>query len=154
MKLIIALVLISFLNTTAFSQKGDYKIMRESIIKLSCKTFDSLTVVETNLVLKNIDTNLIYKNVDIYYRDLGWSYYRLYLKTKDTVLIRNSIDSYLKANFLKPNSSATLWQLASLSFIIGECTTGKHFFEHYKSVTEKKYWREDEILSITKRCDN
>jgi hypothetical protein len=154
MKLIIALVLISFLNTTAFSQKGDYKIMRESITKLSCKTFDSLTVVETNLVLKNIDTNLIDKNVDIYYRDLGWSYYRLYLKTKDTVLIRNSIDSYLKANFLKPNSSATLWQLASLSCIIGECTTGKQFFEHYKSVTEKKYWREDEILSMTKRCDN
>ena len=154
MKLIIALTLISFLNTTAFSQKGDYKIMRESITNLSCKTFDSLTVVETNLVLKNTDTNLIYKNVDIYYSDLGWSYYRLYLKTKDTVFIRNSIDSYLKANFHKPNSSATLWQLASLSCIIGECTTGKHFFEHYKSVTEKKYWREDEILSMTKRCDN
>jgi hypothetical protein len=128
--------------------------MLESITKLSCKTFDSLTVVETNLVLKNIDTNLIYKNVDIYYSDLGWSYYRLYLKTKDTVLIRNSIDSYLKANFHKPNSSATLWQLASLSCIIGECTTGKQFFENYKSVTEKKYWREDEILSMTKRCDN
>jgi hypothetical protein len=113
-----------------------------------------LTVVETNLFLKNIDTNLFDKNVDIYYRDLGWSYYRLYLKTKDTVLIRNSIDSYLKANFHKPNSSATLWQLASLNCIIDECATGKQYYEKYKLVTEKKYWREDEIISMTKRCDN
>lgn len=154
MKLLIVLTLFSFLNSTAFSQKGDYKIVRENITKLSCKTFDSLTVAETNLVLKNMDTNLFDKNIDIYYRDLGWSYYRLYLYTKDTVLIRSSLDSYLKANFHNPNSSATLWQLAFLNCFIGDCSTGKQFFENYKSVTEKKYWREDEIISMTKRCDN
>ena len=154
MKLTLALILTSFLHTTTFSQKSDYKIMRESITRLSCKTFDSLTVAETNHILKNIDTNLFDKNIDIYYRDLGWSYYRLYLYTKDTVLIRSSLDSYLKANFHNPNSSATLWQLASLNCILGECSIGKLFFENYKSVTEKKYWREEEIISMTKRCDN
>ncbi len=154
MKLTIALIILSFLNTAAFSQKGDYKIMRESITKLSCKTFDSLTIVETNLLLKNIDTILFDKNVDLYYRDLGWSYYRLYLYTKDTLLIRNSIDNYLKANFHKPNDPSTLWELFHLNYLIRECSKGKQFLEKFKSVTEKQYWREDQINLITKHCDN
>lgn len=154
MKLTIALIIVSFLTTPAFSQKGDYKIVRDSITKLSCKTFDSLTIVETNLVLKNIDTTMLDKNVDIYYRDLGWSYYRLYLFTKDTVLIRNSIDSYLKANFHKPYDSSTLWELAHLNYIIRECSTGKQFIEQFKAVTEKQYWREDQINLMKNRCDN
>jgi hypothetical protein len=154
MKITLALLVVSFLNTIAFSQKGDYKIMRDSITKLSCKTFDSLTIVQTNLDLKNIDMDLFDKNVDIYYRDLGWSYYRLYLYTKDTVLIRNSIDSYLKANFQKPNDPSTLWELFHLNYIIRECSKGKQFLEKFKSVTEKQYWREEQINLITKRCDN
>jgi len=154
MKIILALLVVSFLNTIAFSQKDDYKIMRDSITKLSCKTFDSLTIVQTNLDLKNIDMDLFDKNVDIYYRDLGWSYYRLYLYTKDTVLIRNSIDSYLKANFHKPNDPSTLWELFHLNYIIRECSKGKQFLEKFKSVTEKQYWREEQINLITKRCDN
>jgi hypothetical protein len=131
MKLIIALIIVSFLNTTAFSQKSDYKIVRDSITKLSCKTFDSLTVVETNAVLKNIDTTMLDKNVALYYRDLGWSYYRVYLFTKDTVLIRNSIDCYLQANFHKPHDPSTLWELAHLNYIIRECSTGKQFIEQF-----------------------
>jgi hypothetical protein len=153
MKLTTTLFLL-FYNAFAFSQKGDYKIMRDSITKLSCKNFDSLTVAQANLELTKLDTNLFDKNVDLYYRDLGWSYYRLYLHTKDTALIRNSIDSYLKANFHKPNDPSTLWELFHLNYIIRECSKGKQFLEKFKSVTEKQYWREDQINLITKHCDN
>jgi len=154
MKLTITLFLLLVSNAFAISQKGDYKTVRESITKLSCKTVDSLTVVKTNLELIKLDTNLFDKNVDLYYRDLGWSYYRLHLYTKDTDLIRKSIDSYLKANFHKPNDPSTLWELAHLNYIIQECSTGLQFLEKFKSVTEKQYWREDQIKLMTKRCDN
>ena len=154
MKLTIVLSLLFFLNTTSFSQKGDYKIMRDSITKLSCKTFDSLTIVLTNIELKNIDTNLYDKNVELYYQDLGWSYYRLYLYTKDTALIRNSIECYKNGNFHKPNASTTFWQLAHLNYLLGDCETGKYYVDKFKEVTEKQYWREEQIKLITKRCDN
>jgi hypothetical protein len=152
MKLIITLFSFLLYSEFAFSQKGDYKTARDSITKLSCKTFDSLTVAQTNLALIKIDTNLFNKNLDLYYRDLGWSYYRLHLHTKDTVLIRKSIDAYLKANLHKPNDPSTLWELAHLNYIIKECVTGKQFLEKFKSVTEKQYWREDQIKLITKHC--
>ena len=152
MKFTTTLFLLLFSSAFAFSQKGDYKTMRDSITKLSCKPFDSLTVVQTNLELIKIDTNLFDKNLDLFFQDLGWSYYRLYLHTKDTVLIRNSIDAYSKANLHKPNDPSTLWELAHLNYIIKECLTGKQFLEKFKSVTEKQYWREDQIKLMTKRC--
>lgn len=154
MKITLIFLAFFFLKTLAFSQKKDYKIMRDSITKLSCKPIDSSTVSQTNLELKEIDINLFDQNVDLYYKDLGWSYYRLYLYAKDTSLIRNAINSYLNANTCKPNNSSTLWMLTHLNYMLRECEMGKFFLEKFKSVTAKEYWREEQIKLITKQCSN
>ncbi len=52
-----------------------------------------LITVQSISELTSIDTNLLDQNVDLYYRDLGWGCYRLYLYTKDTILIRKSFDN-------------------------------------------------------------
>lgn len=128
--------------------------MRDSIPKLSCKPTDSLTVIRTNLELRNIDTNLIDKNLDLYYSDFGWSYYRLYLFTKDSTLVRKSIENYLKADYHRPNGSGTYWQLSFLYYLLRDCDKGKYYLEKFKSVTDKQYWREDQIKLMTKDCKN
>lgn len=154
MKYTIALFTLILIGTTAYSQKCDYKVMRDSIPKLSCKPTDSLTVIQTNLELRNIDTNLIDKNLDLYYSDFGWSYYRLYLFTKDTTLVRKSIENYLKADYHRPNGSGTYWQLSFLYYLLRDCDKGKYYLEKFKSVTDKQYWREDQIKLMTKDCKN
>lgn len=154
MKFILSLLTLIVISTTGYSQKCDYKIMRDSIPKLSCKPKDSLTVAETNLKLRNIDTNLIGNNLDLYYSDLGWSYYRLYLFNKDTTLIRKSLENYIKADYHKPNGSVTYWQLSFLYYLLGDCSKGKFYLEKFKSVTDKQFWREDQIKLITKDCTN
>lgn len=126
--------------------------MRSGMPKLSCKPTDSLTVAETNLALRTIDTNLIDSNLDLYYRDLGWSYYRLYLFNKDTSFITKSIENYKKADYLKPNSSVTYWQLSFLYYLLADCKSGKYYLEKYKNVTERQYWHEDQIKRMIKDC--
>ena len=153
-KLIIVFSISFFFNVNVFSQKGDYKIMRDTLIKLSCKAFDSLVIVQSISELTSIDTNLLDQNVDLYYRDLGWGYYRLYLYTKDTTLIRKSIESYNKAKYHKPKDSTTFWELAHLHYILEDCETGKYYLDQFKKITEKQFWREDQIKLITKRCHN
>jgi hypothetical protein len=153
MKFTTTLFLLLFSSAFAFSQKGDYKTMRENITKLSCKPFDSLTVVQTNLELIKIDTTLFDKNLDLYFQDLGWSYYRLFLHTKDTVLIQNSIDAYLKADLHKSNDPSTLWELAHLNYIIKECLTGKQFLEKFKKKTKIQN-EEKKKTQIQKICPN
>ncbi len=153
-KLIIVLSISFFFNVNVFSQKGDYKIMRDTLTKLSCKAFDSLVIVQSISELTSIDTNLLDQNEDLYYRDLGWGYYRLYLYIKDTALIRKSIECYNKAKYHKPNDSSTFWELAHLHYILEDCETGKYYLDQFKKITEKQFWREDQIKLITKRCDN
>ena len=128
--------------------------MRDSITKLSCKPTDSLTVAQTNVELRKIDTNRIDKNLDLYYSDLGWSYYRLYLFAKDTALLKQSIENYLKADAQKPNASVTYWQLAFLHYLFNDCDMGKYYLENFKRVTDKLYWREEQIKLMVKDCDH
>jgi hypothetical protein len=72
-KLIIVFSISFFFNVNVFCQKGDYKIMLDTLTKLSCKAFDSLVIEQSISELTSIDTNLLDQNEDLYYRDLGWA---------------------------------------------------------------------------------
>jgi hypothetical protein len=61
-KLIIGLSISFFFNVNVFSQKGDYKIMRDTLTKLSCKAFDSFVIEQSISELTSIDTNLLDQN--------------------------------------------------------------------------------------------
>lgn len=148
---IITLILIGF-NVNINAQKIDYKVLRDSLMRLSCKPTDSLTIFQSNVELQRIDTLLIDKNIDVYYSDLGWSYYRMYMINNDTSLLRTSIKSYTSANRYKPNNSSTYWQLAFLHYKLGDCIQGKYYLNKFKNVTDKLYWREEQIMRMTKNC--
>ncbi len=70
-------------SLTSSAQNNDYKIYRDSLTKLSCKPFDSLTVANTVNKLNQLDTNQFHKNLDLF----GWAYYRLFSHNKDTSFI-------------------------------------------------------------------
>ena len=105
---IITLLVFIFSGIQASGQNLDYKSIRDSLTQLSCGQVDSLTVVKTRTKLETVDTNLISSNIDIYYRDLGWCYYRLYLETKDISFIRMASDSYDKALSHNPRYATVL----------------------------------------------
>lgn len=52
---IITLILIGF-NVNINAQKIDYKVLRDSLMRLSCKPTDSLTIFQSNVELQRIDT--------------------------------------------------------------------------------------------------
>lgn len=154
MKSPLLLVFILICTSTVFAQKGDYKVLRDSITKLSCKPFDSITVAQANQDFKNLDISQFDTNLDVYYRDLAWSYYRLYMHNKDTTLLRYSIDAYKKADELKPDQMTTYWNMASNYFNLLDCETGRFYLNEYKRVADEKYWNEEQIKRMTMRCDD
>ena len=138
----------------ASGQHLDYKTFRDSLTQLSCGQVDSLTVVNTRTKLETVDTNLISSNIDIYYRDLGWCYYRLYLKTKDISFIRMASDSYEKALSHNPKYAAVLHdQFFFNYFFFKDCQKGKYYMALYKKVTPRKYWNKDEMKRLSNNCD-
>ena len=52
----------------------DYKVYRESQLKLSCTPQDSATIITKLFQLQLLDTTQFTKNMDDYYQDLGWAY--------------------------------------------------------------------------------
>jgi hypothetical protein len=149
------IILFAFLLCFAelHAQKLDYKIYRDSITKLSCKPQDSLTVARVNQELLSIDTMLFDQNMHIYYMDLAWSYYRLYLKNKDTSHLIQSTETYLKADFHDPNNSTIYWNLMFQYFLLLNCQKGYYYLERYLAVTDEEFIQREQIKLITKRCE-
>ncbi len=141
-------ILILLTCLTTFAQHRDYKIYRDSITKLSCKPFDSLTVAQTVYQLKNVDTTNFDSNLNLYYRNLAWSYFRLYLHTKDTLQVKNAIDNYLKVADINKD----FWNLSFCYFILNDCSNGNFYLKKYKDNTDKKYWKDEEIKRMTAKC--
>jgi hypothetical protein len=152
MKFLVILVLGICCATISHAQKYDYKILRDSLTRLSCKPTDSVTVAKVNRELLNIDTSLIDKNIHIYYSDLAWSYYRMYLFSKDTNQVRSSISNYKNSDFHKPNSAITYWQLAFLYLILEDCDKGLYYLERHIAVSEEEYLRHEQIQLLRDKC--
>jgi len=141
---------ISLISLTSFGQNYDYKKYRESLTKLSCKPFDSITVAETVEQLNQLDTNQFHENIDLYYHDLGWAYYRLYMINKDPIFIRHAIDNFTKQR----NPKRDYWNLAFCYFIIKDCVNGNKYLKMYRDNTDIEFWRpEEEIKRMTSKCE-
>ena len=152
MRILILCIIYFLFNSTTFSQGLDYKTVSDSLSTLSCGKVDSLTVTETRTRLENFDTTKITKNIHLYYRDLEWCYYRLYLVTKDTSYIYKCIDSNKKSLHSKSDFSPALWEISFCYYLLGDCKKGKYYLEKYKNSTDKNNWREEQIKRMTAKC--
>ena len=152
MKQLSALLLVFTFATFSYSQNLDYKLFRKGLTKLSCMPADSFSVVQACSELLSIDTSLFDKNLNLYYSDLGWSYYRLFLHTQDTTHIKSAIDYCLMSDYHKPGVSTTYWQLAFLYYLTKDCLKGRHYLEKYKRVTKKTYWQREQMKLMRKKC--
>jgi hypothetical protein len=136
-------------SNLTFSQNSDYKIYRNSLLKLSCKPFDSLTVAEKINDLIQLDTIQFSQNLDYYYNDLAWAYYRLYLHNKDTAFVRLAIHNYL----MQTNHSRDYWNLTFCYFIIKDCENGNLNLQLYIENTPIEFRQpEKEIEQLKKKC--
>ena len=54
----------------------------------------------------------------------------------------------------QPTVECDSWQLSFFYFILVDCETGRNYLDKFKKVTEKEFWKEDQIILITKRCND
>ncbi len=129
----------------------DYKVYRESQLKLSCTAQDSATIITKLMQLQLLDTTQFTKNMDAYYQDLGWAFYRAFPLYKDSILLQKSISSYLKQKELSSND---LWNIAFIYNRLNECDKGAEYLERYLRVTPSKIKRnnKEQIARMKKRC--
>ena len=129
----------------------DYKVYRESQLKLSCTPQDSATISTKLIQLQLLDTTQFTKNMDAYYQDLGWAFYRSFPLYKDSILLQKSISSYLKQKELSSND---LWNIAFIYYQLNECDKGADYLERYLHVTPSKIKRnnKEQIARMKKRC--
>lgn len=142
----IVLLIASF---TGQAQNRDYKAYRDSTNKLSCGPIDSITLGQITYWLERLDTTAFAKNMQLYYKDLGWAYYRKYMETKDTADMRKAATIYMH----RINESKNYWNLAFCLFHLGDCALANYYLQQYKNNTEKKYWQaKDQIDLMTAKC--
>jgi len=129
----------------------DYKVYRESQLKLSCTPQDSSTISTKLFQLQLLDTTQFTKNIDYYYQDLGWAFYRSFPLYKDSILLQKSISSYLKQKELSSND---LWNIAFTYYLLNECDKGADYLERYLRVTPSKIKRnkKEQIARMKKGC--
>jgi hypothetical protein len=129
----------------------DYKVYRDSQLKLSCTLQDSATISTKLIQLQLLDTTQFTKNMDAYYQDLGWAFYRAFPLYKDSILLQKSISSYLKQKELSSND---LWNIAFTYYLLNECDNGAEYLERYRRVTPSKIKRskKKQIARMKKRC--
>ena len=129
----------------------DYKVYRESQLKLSCTPQDSATISTKLMQLQLLDTTQFTKNMDAYYQDLGWAFYRAFPLYKDSILLQKSILSYLKQKELSSND---LWNIAFIYYLLNECEKGAEYLERYLHVTPSKIKRnkKEQIARMKKGC--
>ena len=129
----------------------DYKVYRESQLKLSCTPQDSATISTKLIQLQLLDTTQFMKNMDAYYQDLGWAFYRSFPLYKDSILLQKSISSYLKQKELSSND---LWNIAFSYYQLNECDKGAEYLERYRELTPPKIKRrkKQQIARMKKGC--
>ena len=134
------------------AQSNDYKTIRDRFLNPTCGQVDSSIVFQNHQALLNVNTDLYPINIDLYYSDLGFSFYRIYLISSDISQLKNSIDAYSLSNEKLPKQSYTLWQLSILNFFLGDCEQCKYFLKEYKAVTEANNWDIESIQGFNELC--
>lgn len=129
----------------------DYKVYRESQLKLSCTPQDSSAIITKLMQLQLLDTTQFTKNMDTYYKDLGWAFYRSFPLYKDSILLQKSISAYLKQKELSSND---LWNIAFIYYRMNECDKVADYLERYLRVTPSKIKRnnKEQIARMKKGC--
>lgn len=153
MKTIFVTIYIIAAFSNLSSQTHDYKVLRDSLTRISCKPSDSLTVLKANQELLSLDTTLIAENIHLYYKDLAWSYSRLFSWSKDTNHILQCIESYEKVNVLKPDLPSTYWELAYWFAILKNCEKSAFFLKQYIAVSEEYYIDYQQIKMLRAKCE-
>jgi hypothetical protein len=120
---------------------------------LSCTQVDSLQLAETRQRLEQYDTTKITENIHLYYKDLGWCYYRLYLTYKQDYYLTLSVQAYEKCVAHKPDYGPALWDLAFEYGLLKNCEKSRLFLEKYLTNTPLEYQqKEEQIKSLKGKC--
>ena len=135
------------------SQNHDYKTMRDSLTRLSCKPSDSLTIAKSNQELLSLDTSLITENIHLYYKDLAWSYSRLFNWSKDTTHVKKCIENLEKVSAHLPDSPSTYWELAFWHGFLKNCENSSFFLSKYIALSEEQYLNYEQIERLRAKCE-
>jgi hypothetical protein len=133
------------------AQTTDYKVYRKQNQHPTCTVLDSTIVNDVLSELLTLDTTPFTSNLDDYYQDLGMAYYQVFLSRKDTALLRNAIDTYLK---IKAPTDSDYWNMMHIHCMLGECQKGAYCLRLYRAATpvELQTPKEEEISRIQRKC--
>lgn len=146
------LFLLFFLGTSSFlkGQETDYKKVHDTLPKISLNDNKLLKKIVSHLL--NFDTSSIHKNIHLYYQDIGESYYKLYLNTKDTEYLNSAIHHFEISLFHKNNNSKVLYNISLCHYLLKQCESGSYYLEKYQSITPAKSRNTALLDSIPKCC--
>ena len=122
--LILFFILSCFLGHSQINYH-DYKARYE----ISCGWVDSVTLITTQALLDSIDRLTIVEGEGEFLFDKGWTYYRRYMKWKQTEDVQIAADAFEQA-WLKYGDVAALWNLGGMYTDI-DCKKAIEYTEAY-----------------------
>ncbi len=155
-KTILLLISILWMSIELYSQKIDYRDIRDNNMSLTCgPRIDSSDVYGSLRRLEALDTNQIGKNIHMYYEDLGICYWMASSKP-GTNYLQKAVDANRKALYHKPKSTRAMWDLAFGYARLNDCTKAKLYLGLYEKHTPKKYLGEShdkEVAQLLVSCE-
>ncbi len=136
----------------ANTQKLDYLNIKDTLLVSICGKLTKESVSRDRILLENLDTALIRINMHYYYHDLGMNYYYQYAYTKDTNLLRKSIQTFEKALYHKHKYSMALWNIALGYYFLNNCPKSMYYLNSHKKATPRRRWQKDQFSPIEKKC--
>ena len=101
---------------SGIAQITDYKLYQDSVFNI-CRIYDdSASLTKSIHQLKDLDTSKIEKNKDLYYRDLGFLYYKFYAISNDTNALANAVAIYQQGLSLNPKNQLLLHDLIVFNY--------------------------------------
>ena len=152
-KTLLLIITLTFCSTIVVGQNLDYKEVRKQLTTLSCGKVDSIDLYHTKIKLETFDTTKIGKNLDVYYRDLAWCYYRIFIRHYDTTYLKLDIINYLKSLYHKPNNTQALWGILFAYYKLGDCINGKKYLDLFLQYKDEKEDKKSQIESLTNNCN-
>lgn len=147
--------------SVAFSQKINYKKFEDKLDALGCTNknkcqSEAAGIQHDNTLFKQLTIAQI-KDKDLvdYYSDYGMNCYKMFLITKDSSYIHQSIQLYENGLNLNAKHSGMLWNLAFDYSLIKKCEKAKTTFNLYLQYTPKKYiskYNREQIEDISSYC--
>lgn len=140
---------------------GDYRHYRDSLSGISCGILSQEESLRNLQMFLAFDSSRVEKGMEIYYSDLAWCYYRVYMGFQEDslsdygkVYAERAAYFYGKAYHLGDTGESTFHNLIFILFRIGACEQAEYYLDIFRKIYpqhERTGEYEEKLLQCRKR---